>query len=164
MPSLFKTVGAVFCLVFAFSFAAPNAHADSFTYSYTDTFFGLSWTTAAIPAVTMQTTVSAANLTAASAPGCVISSVILDLNGAGATQTNCDDGNGTSTFGIGDGFTLSQYSTPGTYVAPNTPLDTLVVTAVTAAPEPSSLALMLSGVGLVFAMRKRWASGLQLAS
>jgi hypothetical protein len=32
-----------------------------------------------------------------------------------------------------------------------------------ATPEPSSLALMLSGVGLVFAMRKR-SSGLQLAS
>lgn len=35
---------------------------------------------------------------------------------------------------------------------------------VVSTPEPSSVALMLSGVGLVFAMRKRWASGLQQAS
>jgi hypothetical protein len=41
----------------------------------------------------------------------------------------------------------------------------LTFTAVpTATPEPSSVALILAGVGLVFAMRKRWASGLQLAS
>ena len=39
MPSLFKTVGAVLCLVFALCFAAPNAHADTFTYTYTGTNF-----------------------------------------------------------------------------------------------------------------------------
>jgi hypothetical protein len=31
MPSLFKTIGAVVCLVFALCFAAPTAHADSLT-------------------------------------------------------------------------------------------------------------------------------------
>ena len=31
MPSPFKTVGAVVCLVFALGFAAPNAQADTFT-------------------------------------------------------------------------------------------------------------------------------------
>jgi hypothetical protein len=41
---------------------APVAHADSFTYKFTDTTDGVSWTTAAIPAVTMQTIVLAANL------------------------------------------------------------------------------------------------------
>lgn len=35
---------------------------------------------------------------------------------------------------------------------------------VAATPEPSSLFLMLAGAGLVFAMRKRWASGLQHAT
>jgi hypothetical protein len=40
---------------------------------------------------------------------------------------------------------------------------TLSFTSVAATPEPSSLALMLSGVGLVFAMRKRF-SGLHQAS
>ena len=31
MPSQFKTLGAVVCLVFALGFAAPYAQADSFT-------------------------------------------------------------------------------------------------------------------------------------
>src|SRR5258708_40099523 len=39
MPSLLKPIVAVFCLVFALSFTAPNAHADSFTYTYTGTNF-----------------------------------------------------------------------------------------------------------------------------
>ena len=39
--------------------------------------------------------------------------------------------------------------------------DGSVVATAVATPEASSLALMLSGVGLVFGMRKRWASGLQ---
>jgi len=34
---------------------APVAHADSFTYAYTDTSVSISWTTAAISAVTMAT-------------------------------------------------------------------------------------------------------------
>jgi hypothetical protein len=37
-------------------------------------------------------------------------------------------------------------------------------TQTTATPEPSSVALTLAGIGLVFAMRKRWTSGLQQAS
>ena len=35
MLSSFKTLGAAVCLVFALCFAAPNAHADTFTYTYT---------------------------------------------------------------------------------------------------------------------------------
>jgi len=62
-----------------------------------------------------------------------------------------------------DGYTLSDYSTPGTYTNTSSG-NILTVTGVTTTPEPSSLALMLSGVGLVFAIRKRWASGLQQAS
>ena len=162
MANLFKTIGAVLCLVFALFFAAPNAHADSFTYTYTDTAMGFSWTTAAISAVTMQTVVSAADLiatsTSGSTAGCVIMSGVLDAFGQGTTVTNFT---GCSFVGIAgnDGFALSVYSIPGTYANFE---DTLVVTAV-ATPEPSSLALMLSGVGLVFAMRKR-SSGLQQAS
>jgi len=64
---------------------APVAHADTFTYKYTDPSDGYSWTTAAIPAVTMATTVSAAGLTAMSTSGftagCTISSVVLDDGG-----------------------------------------------------------------------------------
>jgi hypothetical protein len=36
--------------------------------------------------------------------------------------------------------------------------------AAAAAPEPSSVVLTLVGIGLVFAMRKRWASGLRQTS
>ena len=167
MPGIFKAFGALLCLLFALSFATPNAHADSFTYTYTDTDFGFSWTTAAISAVTMATTVSAANLTAAStsgpAAGCVITSVVLDVGGFGGTETDFSGCVQFNSIGRFDKFTLTDYSTAGTHVSPLFPADTLVVTAV-ATPEPSSLALMLSGVGLVFAMRRRWGSSLQQAS
>ena|ERR1700747_2090381 len=39
----------------------------------------------------------------------------------------------------------------------------LIITSVPT-PEPSSVALTLAGIGLVFAMRRRWTSGLQQAS
>ena len=77
----------------------PIAHADSFTYTYTSTDFGLSWTTAAISAITMETTVPAADLTASSTSGgflavCRITSVVLDDSsvGNGNTQTNFSPG------------------------------------------------------------------------
>jgi hypothetical protein len=62
-----------------------------------------------------------------------------------------DDGGGGFTCGglTGSDFALS--------------CGTLTFTAV-ATPEPSSLALMLSTVGLVFAMRKRVGQGLSQAS
>jgi len=158
MRTLFKPIGASLCLVFALSFAAPNAHADSFTYTYTNTLFGFSWTTAAISGVTMETTVSAAGLTAAStsgfATGCVITSVVLDGGGVGGTRTNVSGCGSSPDITSRDTFALTDYSTPGTHVSPFIRFDTLVVTAVIT-PEPSSLVLMLSGVGLVFAMRKR---------
>ena len=156
MLSPFKTIGVILCLGLALCFAAPASRADSFTYTFTiSSEFGLSLTTAAIAAVTMQTAIPAVDLTATSTSGalagCMISSVILDAEGVGATQidfTGCGFGSGFSP----DGFTLGDYSTQGTYTIGN---DTLVVTAVpTATPEPGSLALMLAGVGLVFAMRK----------
>ena len=147
---------------------APLAHADSFTYTYTDTDDGISWTTAAISAVTMETSVPGADLTASSNSGvllgCVTSSVVLDSLGGGGTSTLFFSGcNFAGEIQSDDGFALSDYSTPGTYVSPV--LDTLVVTsAVAAAPEPSSVALMLLGVGLVFVMRKRIGQRLPQAS
>jgi hypothetical protein len=176
MPSLFKTVGAVLCLAFALCFVAPNAHADSFTYTFTsiDKSIGCSvdpsncgsysWTTEAIPAVTSETTLTAAQLTSTTLvgalAGCSFSSIILDLNGLGAQSgfTSC------AGFQNNDGFSLADYGTSGTYTATLIKrTDTLVVTKVQT-PEPSSLALMLSGVGLVFGMRKRWWAGLRQAS
>jgi hypothetical protein len=168
MPSL-KTFIVVLCLVSALCFVAPNAQADTlFVYTYSDPVDGYSWTTTAIPAVTMGTTVPAADLTAASTSGplanCGITSVILDESGLGFTGTNfsgalCPDG-GTEN---GDRFAFTDYSTPGTYVSPTLSFVTLVVTAPVGAPEPSSAALMLLGVALVFVMRK-CLSGLQQAS
>ena len=140
---------------------APNAHGDSFTYTYTceaSCAGDVSWTTAAIPGITMATTVPAADLTAtsntASFAGCATSSVVLDAGGNGGILTNFS---GCFTSALSDDpFALTDYTTPGKYV--NDIGSTLVVTA---APEPSSVALMLLGVGLVFVMRKR---GHQLAT
>jgi hypothetical protein len=151
MPTLFKTIGAVFCLVFALGFAAPNAHADSFTYTYTNALFGFSWTTGLTAASTSGFTT-----------GCVITSVVLDGGGVGGTRTNVSGCGSSPDITSADTFALTDYSTPGTHVSTVVRFDTLVVTAV-ATPEPSSLALMVSGVGLVFALRKR-SSGLQRAS
>ena len=136
-----------------------------FTYTYTDPFFGYSWTTAAISAVTMQTTVPAADLTATSTSGttagCAVTSVVLDESGLGEQHTHfsgCKIGG----IGSGDDFTLADYSNQGTYVSGVG--NTLVVTPAVAAPEPSSVALMLLGVGLVFVMRKRIGQCLPQAS
>jgi hypothetical protein len=161
MHSLFKQIVAVLCLVFALFFAAPDAYADSFKYTYTNTSEDFSWTTEDIPAVTMQTSVPAADLIAASGPlGCVTTSVILDLGSVGGTATfftGCSHVAIESPF---EGFTLADYSTPGTYTVFDASLQ---VTPAVATPEPGSLTLILSGVGLVFAMRKR-SLGLQQAS
>ena len=153
MHSLFKPIVAVLCLVFALFFAAPNAYADSFLYSYQNGFEDFSWTTAAIPAVTMQTTVPAADLIAASGPlGRVTTSVILDLGGIGGTATFFTGCSHVAIESPDEGFTLADYSTPGFY----TVFDASLRVTAAPTPEPSSLALMLAGVGLVFAMRRRW--------
>jgi|SRR5215469_204716 len=135
--------------------SVPVAHADSFTYTYTDSgLINYSWTTAAIPAVTMATTVPFQDLTVHfTFPGCVITSIVLDLNNAGSTQTKCFN---FITVARNDGFTLSDYSTPGTYkgAEPGTNT-TLVVTDVTTAPEPSSVALIPIGLGALLLMRRR---------
>ena len=144
---------------------APLAHADSFTYTYTDTLHGFSWTTAAISAVTMETFLPGADLTASSSsgvfPGCVNSGVVLDAGG-GSISTFFSDCTIPEISNPANGFALTDYSTPGTYESPFGNI--LVVTAAVAAPEPSSVALMLLGVGLVFVMRKRIGQRLPQAS
>jgi hypothetical protein len=152
--------------VVSLAIAAPIAQADAtpvpvpsiqadplFTYSYSDPAFGYSWTTTALSAATIGTIIPAADLTAAStsgvSAGCTIVAVILDNGGAGLTST--EFGNGCfAAVNEPDNFALTDYSTPGTYVSAAG--DTLVVTA---APEPSSVALMLFGAGmLLFLTRK----------
>ena len=141
--------------------SAPHARADSFTYTYSDN--GISWTTTAISAVTMQTTVPAADLTATSntgfVAGCTTSGVVLDDSGTGNITT---DFSGCNVLVISFGsFPLTDFSTPGTYELGGT---TLVVTPAVATPEPSSVALMLLGGGLVLLRRKRNSRGHQLAT
>jgi hypothetical protein len=98
--------------------AAPNARADTFTYSYTDP-IGESWSTKPITGVTGPTTVLAADLTATSNTGefagCTTTSVVLDFAGIGGTgsqRTNfsgCQFTANTNT----DNFALSDFAKGG---------------------------------------------------
>jgi hypothetical protein len=192
MPGLFKTIGAVVCLVFALSFVAPNAHADTFTYTYTGTNFatvvspyttsdGVDGTvvlSAALPSnasfadesallvsysftdgvqtlTNLNSTVLAFNFTTSA--GAIVQWSVGFVDGTQEIATFVPGNNingefgGSTTPGAPHGSTFDVGSWSGPVVA-------------TATPEPGSLALTLAGVGLVFAMRKRWASGLQQAS
>jgi hypothetical protein len=164
MPSLFKSIGAVLWLVFALCFAVPNARADSlfeYTVSSTDPFLAFSFTTVPIPlsdlGVALSTSdLSAFSLTGSGYRGGPLTGVILDAGGVGTIHLSfASAATANPTF-----FAAADYSSPGTYIGAASA--TMVVTAVQT-PESSSLAFMLSGVGLVFAMRKR-SSGLQQAS
>jgi hypothetical protein len=158
---LWFTLGFLFVVI-----GAPNAHADTlYTYTFTDTTnFADTWTTRPIAAVTAETDIAAANLASYSATGSYwegmgLSKVILDYAGIGAQDI-------FSPLGIdliqADYFALGEYSTPGTYTSSNTG-DTLSVSAIQT-PEPSTVALMLAGIGFLLVMRKRIGQGLPQAS
>jgi len=163
MRTLFKPIGAVLFLVFALCVAAPNARADSlfeYTVSSTDPFLAFSFTTVPIPlsdlGVALPTSdLSAFSLTGSGYRGGPLTGVILDAGGVGIIHLSfASAATANPAF-----FAAADYSSPGTYTGAASA--TMVVTAV-ATPEPSSLALMLSWAGLVFAMRKR--KGISLAS
>ena len=160
MPSLFKPIVAVLCLVFALCFTAPNAHADSYTATFT-----CNGTCASLPTATDVSFPApfTIDITAFGATTVIVSGSG-DLPGDTYTWHACDGCNGSFSAGFADlttgdveglnSATCSQFATCES--------GSLTFAAV-ATPEPSSLALILSGVGMVFAMRKR-SSGLQLAS
>jgi hypothetical protein len=166
MSRLFKTLGAVLSLVFALSFAAPNAQADSFTVTFTCTGTCVSLPTAPdvtvlIPPinevdVTWQFHIFVLQL--ATIPN-VQPSDVFTWDGEGA--------DGEASFFIFDETRGGGAAIIGQLCASCT-MDVkdaggLTFTPVaTATPEPGSLALMLSCVGLMFAMRKR--KGLSHAS
>lgn len=159
MPSP-KAFIAVLGLVIGLCFAAPNAVADQFVYTYTigPSGFGSTFTTEPMSAVTAETTILAGDLASFSLTGSffqgkTLTSLVLDAGGIGDQHIISSTGN----VGSADGFLLSEYATPGTYTSG---ISTLTVTDVTATPEPGSLALTLAAVGLVFTVRKRWSLGL----
>jgi PEP-CTERM motif len=170
MPSLFKTIGAVVCLVFAICFAAPTAHADSLTDG-TINFTVTSGSPAPTGFFVFDNTTSTFTSFTVGWDG-----VIYNFGTSGITLAEL----GSSGFWCAAGPVSLSPGCPAEVVRlailvlPEAPDDfsgpfpvangtyTVTETAV-ATPEPSSLALMLSGVGLVFAMRKR-SSGLQQAS
>jgi PEP-CTERM motif-containing protein len=192
LPSLFKTVGAVVCLVFALCFAAPNAHADTFT-PFTVSGVATNVTQGSLGScahdqecafsgtMTIDVTSGAATLIDLTFPGLTdFTNINNQLSGANlyfivatspATALNLLGFNIVTSPTIGS---LADF-TNGTIVGGNVRIGPppspylylissgTITPAAVATPEPSSLALMLSGVGLVFAMRKR-SSGLQLAS
>src|SRR5229473_6877060 len=164
MPTLFKPIGAVLCLVFALCFAAPNAHGDSFTPIFTCTGTCLAPLPTA-PAVTFP----ASSFTVtwdANVFTLPVSIILENPNDTFSWEGNVGDVfPGDIVFRINDvstNLTVAQGFDCGSCTPSFTDKGVLTFTPV-ATPEPNSVALMLAGAGLVFAMRKR-SSGLQQAS
>ena len=164
MSRLFRTLGAVLSLVFALSFAAPNAQADSFTVTFTCTGTCVSLPTAPdvtvlVPPinevdVTWQFHIFVLQL--ATIPN-VQPSDVFTWDGEGV--------DGSASFFIFD-ETRGQGAGIIDQLCASCTMDVKDVGGLTFTPvataEPGSLALMLSCVGLMFAMRKR--KGLSQAS
>ena len=178
MPSLFKAIGAVLCLAFALCFAAPNAHADSYTATFTCTGTCVATPTAPtvlFPAPTLVITWNGLSAFVLGfppefSPGDHYTWSVYVLqtpNPEFPLHVTFDICDVAVVNGCGGAF-IDSVTCPGCTVS------AIGVGALngegelsfapTAAPEPSSLALMLSGVGLLFGMRKRGFSGLQRAS
>ncbi len=150
---------------------APYAHADSFVYTYDVTFdpavYGATFTTKPMQAVTMSRTLTAVDLRSYSLTGSFylasFDKFILDYGGAGDQAILTSNGLGTAsaTYSSNDALPLIDYRTAGTY---SSGVATLSVSRV---PEPATLGLMLTGVGLLglmILMRKRIGHDLPRAS
>jgi hypothetical protein len=167
MPTLFKPISAVLCLVFALCFAAPNAHGDSFTPIFT-----CAGTCLAPLPTAPDMTFPASSITVTwdsnvfTLP--VSTNPILE-NPNDIYSWEGDFGTvfpGNITFRINNlsiDLTVAGGFDCGSCTPAFTDMGVLTFTPV-ATPEPSSVALMLAGVGLVFGMRKRSTSGLRQAS
>ena len=184
MASLFKTICAVLCLVFGLCFAAPIAHADT-VFTVTGSFDNgailsgtatINTSTGIVTAFDLSTTgafVSGPYTTVDPGQGpfffnqyfvsSTLSNSSIDLlfppPGSLVGYTG-----GSLCSDIVACIFISALNTTTTPTPSSTfNLTSGSLTPQAATPEPSSLFLMLSGVGLVFAMRKR-SSGLQQAS
>jgi hypothetical protein len=159
MSKSFKTLAAAVGLVFALSFAAHNAHADTFTpvFDTTGCLAGPCLLPTA-PEVTFPSpTTMTVNLFG-------LSELVIIPSGflPGDTYTwvaNRLTIHSTPPFLIFDYGDLTNGNASGPLTCQSTPDlscgQFTFAPVATTTPEPTSLALVLSGVGLVFAMRKR---------
>jgi hypothetical protein len=139
--------------VLVVAIGAPYAQADAFVYSYTVTFdpplYGATFTTKPQAVTAPNAILTATDLRSYSLTGSfylgTLDEFILNYGGGGAQAILTSNGLGTAsaTYSSNDEFTLIDYSTPGTY---SSGIATLSVSRV---PEPATLELMLTGVGLL---------------
>ena len=160
MSKLFRTLGAVACLVFALSFAANNAHADTFTPVFNTT--GCLAGPCPLPTAPEVTFPSPTTMTVTLFG---LSELVIIPTGFPpgdtytwiATRLTIKSTPPFLIFEYGD-LTNGNASRPFTCEssADRSCGEFTFVPVATATPEPTSLALMLSGVGLLFAKRKRF--------
>src|SRR5258707_1117910 len=148
MSRLFKAIDAVLCLIFALSFAAPNAHADSYSATFTVSGFLVTAPTAldvTFPSPTLDITWLGLAFTVTlpssslftdsyfwgNSKTCFLDVCSTQIEIINLTHPSLASSNGQS---VPRSFSVASGSLTFTSVA---------------TPEPSSLALMLSGVGLV---------------
>jgi hypothetical protein len=140
---------------------APNAHADSFSVTFTS--FGPPPTAMDVtfPSPTLDITWQGTAFTFA------FPSSFLPGDQYFWTSTAAFTGAGITVFmTIDDNTQSAEINSNIVLVPPGFAIDagSLTFTPTTAAPEPSSVGLMLLGLGLVFVMRKRIGQGLPQAS
>ena len=159
MSKSFRTLGAVVGLVFALSFAAHIAHADTFTPAFNTT--GCLAGPCPLPTAPEVTFPSPTTMTVTLFG---LSELVIIPSGfpPGDTYTwvaNRLTIKSTPPFLIFDYGDLTNGNASGPLTCESSAdrsCGQFTFTPVaTATPEPASLALILSGVGLVFAMRKR---------
>jgi PEP-CTERM motif len=133
----------------------------TYTYSFVDLQYDVTFTTNPIPAATTQTFIPAADLTSYSFTGGgfgqnpVLYGVTLNLYDFGDIGIDFPPAGGIF-LQIGDAFAQADFSNPGTYAGNFG--TTKVTETPTATPEPSSFALILAGLlGLMFVKRNRMA-------
>ncbi|HXZ14077.1 MAG TPA: PEP-CTERM sorting domain-containing protein [Candidatus Sulfotelmatobacter sp.] len=153
-----KALGLVLA-VLAAAIGSPSAYADAYVYTYTvnldPSVYGATITTKPMQAVTTANVIlTPVDLRSYSLTGSFyladLNEFILNYGGGGdqAIETSNGLGTASATYSGDDQFPLSDYSTPGTYstYSNGVLIDTLTVSRV---PEPDTLGLMLTGVGLL---------------
>ena len=157
----------IILVVLVVAVGAPIAHADSFSVTFTNTLTTVAAPTASdvtFPSPTLdimwQGLAFALTLPSSSLPTDTYSWLLPGFSCSIPPNTVC-----VAEIGIVDSTTgvstdSNQVVVPATFGLGGGPLTFASV----AAPEPSSVALMLLGVGLVIAMRKRTGAGLSRAS